>query len=146
MADFGPQDGALVLALARGLTVRAAAAEAEIGERTAHRRLADPGFRRRVSVLRGELMDAAAGRLADGATAAADALRELLDSEADTTRLAAARTILQQSVALRGPLTTKTPALKQSRFKIFSVQADKKKILPVKVLTFNISGNNLIVR
>ncbi len=92
---------ALVLALARGLTVRQAAQEAGVGERTTHRRLDDPEFRRRVSAVRGELMERACGRLSDAATKAVDVLRELLDSDADTTRLAAARTILQQTVALR---------------------------------------------
>jgi len=95
------RDDGLVLALARGLTVRLAAEEAGFGERTAHRRLDDPEFRRRVSVVRGELMEQAGGRLSDAATQAVDVLRKLLDSDADTTRLAAARTILQQSVTLR---------------------------------------------
>jgi len=45
-------DDTLVLALARGLTVRQAAGEAGFGERTAHRRLADTEFRRRVSVVK----------------------------------------------------------------------------------------------
>jgi len=95
------RDDALVFAVARGLTVRQAAEEAGLGERTAHRRLADPEFRRRVSAVRGELMEQAGGRLSDAATQAVDVLRKLLDSDADTTRLAAARTILQQSVTLR---------------------------------------------
>ena len=46
------RDDGLVLALARGLTVRQAAGEAGFGERTAHRRLDDPEFRRRVSVVK----------------------------------------------------------------------------------------------
>ncbi len=95
------RDDALVLGLARGLTVRQAAEEAGFGERTAHRRLDDPGFRRRVSAVRGQLMERAGGRLIDASTKAVDVLRKLLDSDADTTRLAAARTILQQTVALR---------------------------------------------
>ena len=95
------RDDALVLALARGLTIRQAAGEAGFGERTAHRRLADPEFRRRVSAVRGELMERAGGLLSDAAIKAVEALRKLLESDADTTRLAAARTILQQSVTLR---------------------------------------------
>ena len=95
------RNDALVLGLARGLTVRQAAQEAASGERTAHRRLADPEFRGRVSAVRGELMERAGGLLSDAAIKAVEALRELLDSDADTTRLAAARTILQQTVALR---------------------------------------------
>ena len=95
------RDDGLVLALARGLTVRQAAQEAEFSERTAHRRLADPEFCRRVSAARGELMERAGGLLSDAATQAVDVLRELLNADADTIRLAAARTILQQTVALR---------------------------------------------
>ncbi len=95
------RDDALVLALARGLTVREAAGEAGFGERTAHRRLADPEFGRRVSAVRGELMERAGGLLSDAAIKAVEALRKLLGSDADTIRLAAARTILQQSVTLR---------------------------------------------
>ncbi|MEE9603824.1 MAG: hypothetical protein V3V75_10995, partial [Thermoguttaceae bacterium] len=74
--------------MARGLTVREAAGEAGFGERTAHRRLADPEFRRRVSAVRGELLVGGGGRLSDAATQAVDVLRELLDSNADTIRLA----------------------------------------------------------
>ena len=99
--DTLKRDDALVLGLARGLTVRQAAGEAGFGERTAHRRLADPEFRLRVSAVRGQLMERAGGRLIDASTKAVDVLRKLLDSDADTTRLAAARTILQQTVALR---------------------------------------------
>ena len=74
------RDDGLVLALARGLTVRQAAGEAGFGERTAHRRLDDPEFRRRVSVVRAELMERAGGLLSDAATKAVDVLRELLGS------------------------------------------------------------------
>jgi hypothetical protein len=42
-------DEALALALASGQTLRDAAAAAAISERTAARRWADPGFRRRVA-------------------------------------------------------------------------------------------------
>jgi hypothetical protein len=45
----------LILALAAGATVREAAEQAGIGERTAHRRLADADFRRAVSEARGRL-------------------------------------------------------------------------------------------
>ena len=70
------RDDALVLALARGLTVRQAAREAGIGERTSHRWLADPDFRRLVSAVRGELMERAAGKLSDAATQAVERIAE----------------------------------------------------------------------
>jgi len=95
------RDDGLILALARGRTVRQAAQEAGFSERTAHRRLDDPEFRRRVSVVRSELMERAGRLLSDAAIKAVDVLRALLESDADTIRLAAARTILQQTVALR---------------------------------------------
>src|SRR5262245_9420848 len=68
MAENGRRkgDGALVLALAGGLTVRDAAHAAGVGERTATRRLADPDFRRRVSHVRAEMVERALGKMAEG--------------------------------------------------------------------------------
>lgn len=50
-----PGDLQLQIALARGATVRDAAKAAGVAERTAHRRLTDPGFRAEVERLREEL-------------------------------------------------------------------------------------------
>ncbi len=55
-------DDRLAAGLARGLTIRDAAAAAKVSERTAHRRNKDPRFRERVSELRREMLSAAAGR------------------------------------------------------------------------------------
>ena len=63
--------------------------------------MSDPDFQRKLSDLRGELVSHTVQKMAAAATQAVDVLRELLESDADTTRLAAARTILQQSVTLR---------------------------------------------
>ena len=49
-------DDALVLYLAAGLTVEAAARKARVSPRTAHRRLADAGFRQRVTEARAEMV------------------------------------------------------------------------------------------
>src|SRR5262245_42645707 len=59
-------DEALALALAGGQTIREAAAQVGVSERTAHRRLDDPKFRARVVELRSLVVMRAAGLLADG--------------------------------------------------------------------------------
>jgi HEAT repeat protein len=78
-----------------------AAETAGVSERTATRRWADPEFRRRVSVLRGELVGQALGRLADAMTSAANVLRQLLAAESENVRLGAARSLLELGVKLR---------------------------------------------
>jgi hypothetical protein len=92
----------LALALASGQTVRAAADATGIGERTATRRWADPDFRRRVGELRGDMVQRALGRMADGMAEAAHVLRALLDaSTPPAVRLGAARTLLELGTKLR---------------------------------------------
>ncbi len=82
------------LHLARGLTIRNAARSARVGERTLHRWLADPSFRRRVCKLRDEMSNRAAGRLAAGMVRAAEVLSRMLKSDSERARLAAAKVIL----------------------------------------------------
>jgi hypothetical protein len=95
-------DEALAVALAAGQTLRAAATAAGIGERTATRRWADPGFRRRVVELRAEAVARATGKLADGMAEAADVLRQLLDADTPpAVRLGACRAMLELAVKLR---------------------------------------------
>jgi hypothetical protein len=90
-------DEALILALAAGGTVKAAAAKVRMAERTAHRRMADPGFRERVIEPRGRMFDQSLGRLA-GVTAKAIArLDELLCAKKETVALGAARAILEHA-------------------------------------------------
>jgi hypothetical protein len=103
MAENGRRkgDAALVLALAGGQTVRDAARAAGVGERTASRRWADSEFRRRVTGLRAEMVARAAGQLADGMAEAVTTLRRLLTAEAESVRLAAARSILEIGTRLR---------------------------------------------
>ena len=88
-------DDKLAAALASGLTVRDAAAVADVAERTATRRMADAGFRRQVVELRSATVRSAAGKLADGMTAAADTLRGLLTHADDSLRLRAASKLLE---------------------------------------------------
>ncbi|HKB36041.1 MAG TPA: hypothetical protein VKD72_06275 [Gemmataceae bacterium] len=72
-----------------------------MSERTAARRWAEPDFRRRVNALREDMTCAALGRLANNMATAADTLARLLSAEADSVKLAAARTILQLGTELR---------------------------------------------
>jgi hypothetical protein len=74
-------DNELILALAAGATVREAAERAGVGERTAHRRLADGGFRRAVGEARDRMFDAARGRLAGLASKAAETRQRLMESD-----------------------------------------------------------------
>jgi hypothetical protein len=94
-------DEVLALALASGQTVRGAAELAQVSERTARRRWADPMFRRRVTELRAEMVGSAVGKLADAAGMAADRLRELLSAQSEAVALSAARSILELGTRLR---------------------------------------------
>ena len=102
-AEFGTETGEaiLVVALARGLSVRDAARQADISERTAYRRLADPAFRRAVQDARSRIVAEATGRLAALSTAAAEALGRLLRAKSENVRLSAARAVLELQGRLR---------------------------------------------
>src|SRR5262245_17224870 len=103
MAENGRRkgDAALVLALASGQTVRDSARAAGVGERTATRRLADADFRRRVIETRAALVERATGQMADAMSAAAEALRKLLEARSEAVRLGAARAVLELGMKLR---------------------------------------------
>jgi hypothetical protein len=90
-----------VLPLAGGLTVAAAARRAGVGERTAYRRLADAGFRARVTEARAAMVERAVGRAADGMAADAATLRSLLRSDKPSVQLGAARALLELGLKLR---------------------------------------------
>ena len=91
----------LVVALARGDTVAAAATAAGVSEATVYRRLREPEFRKRVDEARAEIVAQAVARLSAASTEAVDALRGLLSSPQDFARLAAARSILELGAKLR---------------------------------------------
>jgi hypothetical protein len=95
MAEIGRRKGddTLLLALASGQTARDAASAVGLGERTATRRLADPAFRRRVCQLRGEMVQRALSRMAEGMAEAADTLRQLLRAEAESDPVAPTATV-----------------------------------------------------
>jgi hypothetical protein len=94
-------DDALILALASGLSVREAAAQAKVGETTVYRRLKDSAFRQRITDARNRLFECAVGKLADAATEAVTTLRVLLNEKSPMVRLGAARCILEAGPRLR---------------------------------------------
>lgn len=91
-------DSALIAVLASGATVKDAAKQVGVGERTVRRRLENGDFRRRVAEARGMVLERAAGRLADATVEAAETLRSLLSSDSDSVRHSAAKTLLEQAV------------------------------------------------
>lgn len=86
---------AFFLALAAGDCIKEAGAKAGLSERQAHRRFREPETMGRVAELRAEMITRAAAKLADAATAAADRLRNLLEAESESVRLAAAKALLE---------------------------------------------------
>jgi len=94
-------DEALIAALASGQTVQDAAKTAGVSARTAHRRLDDPAFARRVTEARSEMVKRAVGQLAEASAEAVTTLRALLRAESETARLGAARSILELGSRLR---------------------------------------------
>jgi hypothetical protein len=94
-------DDALVLGLAAGLTVAAAAKRAKVSERTAYRRLADSAFSRLLVEARAAMLDRALGRLAESAARAAATLRRLLRNGPGNVQVAAARAILTLGIKLQ---------------------------------------------
>ena len=95
------QDDVFATELARGQSVASAAKSAGFSVRTAFRRLGDAKFRARVSSLRSRLVDRAVGLLAATNAKAAATLRALLDDDAATVRLNAARCVLEATTRLR---------------------------------------------
>jgi hypothetical protein len=95
-------DEALLLALACGATAESAALKAGVSVRTVHRRLADPGFCRRLQAVRADLVQRTAAALTAAATEAVRTLLELLKAPAPAAvRLGAARAVLEFGVKLR---------------------------------------------
>jgi hypothetical protein len=78
-ATWNSKQERLALLLASGRTIKAAAEEVKVGERTAHSWLGDPNYRALVTALRGRLLDEAVGRLADASGKAVQTLCDLMD-------------------------------------------------------------------
>jgi transposase len=95
-------DETLIASLATGVSIKEAAAQADVGERTAFRRLNDPSFRQRLAETKGRMLEAASAKLASSAGAACEELDRLLKkAKSESVRLAAARVILEQVLRMR---------------------------------------------
>ena len=97
-ANSGRDSGSfeeLAVKIAAGATVRAAADELGIPERTAYRQSGSPEFKSRVSAIRSEMTSQAVGELSAAASEAVATIRELLASTNEpSVRLNAAKAIL----------------------------------------------------
>jgi hypothetical protein len=92
-------DGVLAAALAAGRTVQRAAEAAGVSERTAHRRLKDPSFKRQVAECRARVLDETLGALTEATTSAVAVMAELLaEGNAPKVRLAAAKAIIDSQL------------------------------------------------
>ena len=91
--------------LAAGRSVREAAAGAGVSERTVYRRLASPGFQKRLAAIRDELITAALGELVGCASQAVTKLRRLLEARDERVQLQAAKALLEQALRLREAVT-----------------------------------------
>jgi hypothetical protein len=107
-------EDALLLSLACGASVDAAARQCGLSERTAYRRLREPQFQRRLQEIRTDLVQRTAGALT---AAALEAVRTLVDLQKPTVaapvRLGAARAILElgQKVRETADLSARLAAL-----------------------------------
>ena len=102
MAQRKRNEDPLLLALACGATVEAAARQCGLSDRTVYRRLKDAEFKRRLEGVRADMVQRSAGMLT---AAAGEAVRTLLalqkESAPAAVRLGAARAVLEIGVKLR---------------------------------------------
>jgi hypothetical protein len=95
-------DTALLLALACGATVEAAARQTGLTARTVYRRLQDPEFCRQLQAVRSDMVQRTAGALTAAATEAVRTLLELQKAtQPGAVRLGAARSILELGLKFR---------------------------------------------
>jgi AcrR family transcriptional regulator len=95
------KDAILALALASGVSIADAAAQADVGRTTVYRKLENPEFRRLVAEYRDRLIATALGRIADNLTRSADVLAQMLDSPKEYIRIRAARALFSVGMKLR---------------------------------------------
>lgn len=93
-------EGALIVTLACGDTVKEAAERAGVGERTVYRRLADQSFIAKVNKARNMMISQAVGKLSLNCAKAAETLEKLLDSDNPRIRLQAAKAIMDHAIKL----------------------------------------------
>lgn len=93
---------ALMIALACGSTVEAAAAKAGLAERTVYRRLDDPDFRQQLQEFRCNMVERASAMLSASGLEAVKTLLGLMErSIPHNTRLGAARAVIELGMKLR---------------------------------------------
>lgn len=95
-------DEPLLLALACGATVEAAARQFDLSERTVYRRLKDPAFQARLKQVRSDMVRRSAGLLS---AATGEAVRTLLalmkEAAPPAVRLGAARAVIELGMKVR---------------------------------------------
>ena len=112
-------DDALVVNLARGFSVKQAAATAGCSARTVSRRMADPDFRKRVQDARTEMLDSTLGRLLSATTDAVLTLHTLAkptnNNAPDKVKIAAARAVIDLYVRIKdvADLETRLSAIEE---------------------------------
>ncbi|HEX4608268.1 MAG TPA: hypothetical protein VH092_08690 [Urbifossiella sp.] len=95
-------DEPLLLALACGATVEAAARQCGLSDRTVYRRLADREFQVRLRAVRADMTRRAAGMLTAATGEAVQALLTLLKEPSPATvRLGAARAVIELGIKVR---------------------------------------------
>jgi hypothetical protein len=95
-------DHALLLAIACGATVEAAARQLGISERTAYRRMEKPEFKNELQQLRSEMVVRSAAALTAATTEAVRVLLDLMKaSNTGPVRLGAARSVIELGAKLR---------------------------------------------
>ncbi len=94
-------DPVLVLAIAAGLSTRQAAEQAGVAETTVYRRLHDPDFQRQVTEAKAATLQQTADRLSAASLKAVSTLLALLSARSESTRLGAARAILELAAKFR---------------------------------------------
>jgi hypothetical protein len=95
-------DEALLRGLACGATVESASRAAGISARTAHRRLKEEAFQKRLRDMRAEMVQRTAGMLTASGMEASKTLIDLLNTEnPPAVRRSAAQTILELGLKLR---------------------------------------------
>lgn len=94
-------DDQLLLALACGASVDAAAKQCGLHPSTVYRRLEDAAFRRRIDALRAEMTARAAGGLTAAGLEAVKTLLDLMKAGAPAVKLGAARAVLELGLRFR---------------------------------------------
>jgi AcrR family transcriptional regulator len=95
-------DQALLVALACGATVEAAARNAGVSQATVYRRLQDPEFQKRVQQVRSDMVQRTAGMLTAASMEAVKTLLELQKTPVPAAvRLGAARSVIELGTKLR---------------------------------------------